>query len=66
MRIVVCDSRDPRDGRFIEEVGYYDPSYNPPQVSLKKERLLHWLSVGAQPSPTVKKLIRDQERSSIT
>ena len=64
MRIVVCDSRQPRDGRFIEEVGYYDLSYKPPKVSLKKERILHWLPVWAQPSPTVKKLIRDEERSS--
>ena len=57
MRIVVCDSRHPRDGRFIEELGYYDPSEKPAKVSLKKERLLHWLKVGAQPSPTVKRLI---------
>ena len=64
MRLVVCDSRQPRDGRFIEEVGYYDPSYKPPRISLKKERILHWLKVGARPSPTVKKLIRDKERSS--
>ena len=61
MRIVVCDSRQPRDGRFIEEVGYYDPSYKPPKVALKKERILHWLKVGAQPSPTVKRLINTQE-----
>ena len=62
MRIVVCDSRQPRDGRFIEEVGYYDPSFEPPKVSLKKERVAHWLKQGAQPSPTVKKLIRTFER----
>lgn len=64
MRVVVCDSRQPRDGRFIEEVGYYDPSYSPAKVSFKKERVLHWLKVGARPSPTVKKLINDQKWSS--
>ena len=62
MRIVVCDSRQPRDGRFIEEVGYYDPSFEPPKVSMKKERVTHWLKQGAQPSPTVKKLIKTFEK----
>ncbi len=61
MRVVVCDSRSPRDGRFIEEVGYYDPSCQPAKVSLKKERILYWIKVGAQPSPTVKRLINTQK-----
>jgi len=60
MRVVVCDSRSPRDGRFIEEIGYYDPSAIPVKVSLKKDRVLHWLKVGAQPSATVKKLIKTE------
>lgn len=58
MRLVVCDKKAPRDGRFIEELGFYDPSFSPPKLSLKKERILYWLKVGAQPSPTVKQLIR--------
>lgn len=63
MRIVVCDTRQPRDGRFIEEIGYYDPSFSPPKVSLKKERYLYWLKVGAQPSPTVKSIFRKRQSS---
>ncbi len=58
MRIVVCDSRSPRDGRFIEELGTYNPVGPTPTITLKKDRLLHWLKVGARPSPTVKKLIK--------
>lgn len=60
MRVVVCDSRQPRDGRFIEALGYYDPSFSPPKVALNKERTLHWLKAGARPSSTVKDLIRKQ------
>ena len=66
MRIVVCDSRHPRDGRFIEELGYYDPSFNPPKLSLKRERVLYWLKVGAQPSPTVNRLIKKEARETET
>ncbi|MFH1858437.1 MAG: 30S ribosomal protein S16 [Candidatus Omnitrophota bacterium] len=58
MRIVVCDTRNPRDGRFIEEIGYYDPSFKPVKLSMKKDRVQHWLKLGARPSPTVKNLIR--------
>lgn len=57
-RIVVADSRSPRDGAFIEELGSYDPRKNPPFVTLKKERAEYWLGVGAQPSPTVKSIIK--------
>ncbi len=57
-RIVVADSRSPRDGRFIEEIGTYDPRKDPPFVVLKKERADYWVNVGAQPSPTVKSIIK--------
>ena len=54
-RIGVCDARTPRDGRMIENVGYYDPlaKDEEKQVVLKEERIRHWLSQGAQPSKTV-------------
>ncbi len=55
-RIVVADSRSPRDGRFIERVGTYDPMLkkdNPERIRLKEERIKHWLGVGAQPSDRV-------------
>ena len=56
-RIVVADSRFPRDGRFIEEIGYYDPTKNPAVVTIKEEETLKWLNNGAQPSDTVKNLL---------
>ena len=56
-RIVAADSRMPRDGRFIEQLGTYDPRQNPAKVSLKKEEILKWLGNGAQPSDTVKNLL---------
>ena len=52
-RIVAADSRSPRDGRFIEAVGFYDPITNPATIRLDEERVKHWLSVGAQPTETV-------------
>jgi small subunit ribosomal protein S16 len=57
-RIVVTDSRSPRDGRYIEQIGYYDPTKNPAVVEIKKEKLDHWLQNGAQPSETVGQLIK--------
>jgi small subunit ribosomal protein S16 len=57
-RIVVADSRSPRDGRFVDQIGTYDPSFDPPRIQLRKERAEHWLHSGAQPSETVRKLIR--------
>ena len=56
-RIVVADSRYPRDGRFIEELGYYDPMKNPAELKLDNEKLQTWLKNGAQPTETVKALI---------
>ena len=55
-RIVVADSRYPRDGRFIEEVGYYDPTKEPSVIKIDEEKAKTWLANGAQPTDTVKKL----------
>ncbi len=57
-RIVVCDSRSPRDGRFIEELGTYDPSQNPAFIKLNAERAQYWLGVGAKPSETVRSIFK--------
>jgi small subunit ribosomal protein S16 len=57
-RIVVSDSRSPRDGRFVDQVGTYDPAFDPPKVTLKSDQVQHWLKSGAQPSDTVRKLIK--------
>ncbi len=59
-RVVIADSRSPRDGRFIESLGYYDPTENPRVVRLNAERARHWLELGAEPSGTVKSLLRQQ------
>lgn len=56
--IVAADSRSPRDGRFIEKVGQYNPMVVANQVSLKRERVLHWLQTGAQPTDTVRSILR--------
>jgi len=55
-RIVVADSRFPRDGRFIEEIGYYNPTTKPTTFQVDQEKALQWLSRGARPSDTVKEL----------
>ncbi|MDO4582351.1 MAG: 30S ribosomal protein S16 [Bacillota bacterium] len=57
-RIVVADARFPRDGRFIEEIGYYDPTKEPAVISIKEDRMEHWLATGASASDTVKNLIK--------
>jgi small subunit ribosomal protein S16 len=57
-RIVVADSRSPRDGRFIQQIGTYDPVSNPPKVSLKHDQAAYWLKSGAQASATVRKLMQ--------
>ena len=56
-RVVVADSRSPRDGRFIETVGTYNPLTEPEQVTLKEEAIMNWLSNGAQPSDTVRNIL---------
>ena len=60
-RIVVADSRYPRDGRFIEEVGYYDPTKNPSVVKVDGEKVKKWLSNGAQPTDTVRSILKKNE-----
>ncbi len=55
-RIVAADSRAPRDGRFIEQLGYYDPLKNPPDIKIDTEKAIGWLGKGAQPSETVRSL----------
>ena len=59
-RIVVADSRSPRDGRFIEVVGTYNPVANPAVVEINEELALKWLSTGAKPSDTVRNLFSNQ------
>ena len=59
-RVVIADAKMPRDGRFIEEVGYYDSRKTPSKVELKVERIKHWISKGAVPTVTVKNLLKKQ------
>lgn len=56
-RIVVTDSRNARDGRFIETIGYYNPQYDPSVVEVDADKAKKWLECGAQPSDTVRKLL---------
>ena len=58
-RIVVADSSYPRDGRFIEEIGYYDPTKNPSVVHVDGEKAKQWIANGAQPTDTVKKILKE-------
>jgi small subunit ribosomal protein S16 len=57
-RVVVADSESPRDGRFIEIIGSYNPRTDPPTIEIEQERARYWLSVGAQPSDPVVRLLR--------
>ena len=59
-RIVVADKRSPRDGRVIENVGTYNPQTDPSTVTLKQERLAHWIQQGARPTDTVLQLMKTQ------
>lgn len=59
-KIVAADSRFPRDGRFIEAVGTYNPNLDPMEVKLKEDRVKYWLGVGAQPTDTVRTLLRSE------
>ena len=62
-RIVAADPRSPRDGRFIEQVGIFDPVRDPPEVRLDMDRVDYWLKSGAQPSETVGRLIKNARKS---
>jgi len=57
-RVVVADSRSPRDGRFIENIGFYDPRTEPPTINVQADRALYWLGVGAQPSDAVLRMLK--------
>ena len=57
-RVVVADSRYPRDGRFIEEIGYYNPQTEPAEVKIDADKAKDWLAKGAQPTETVKSLLK--------
>ena len=57
-RIVVADGRSPRDGRFIEEIGYYDPMKKPAEIKVDSEKAAQWIKDGAQPTETVKVLLK--------
>ena len=57
-RVVVAEKRSKRDGRFVENVGYYDPCRNPADVKLNRERIDYWIERGAQPTETVRSLIK--------
>ena len=57
-RVIVADSRSPRDGRFIEEIGYYNPLTNPAEIKIDAEKAKKWLGNGAQPTETVKSLLK--------
>jgi len=59
-KVVAADSRSPRDGKFIEAIGLYNPKTDPATINIKEERALYWLNVGAQPTDTVKNLLTNQ------
>jgi len=62
-RVVVADSRSPRDGRFIEEIGTYNPLVNPAEIKIDKERANYWIKNGAQPTDTVRELLKKEPKT---
>ncbi|MBR5220707.1 MAG: 30S ribosomal protein S16 [Clostridia bacterium] len=60
-RIVIADSRSPRDGRFIEQIGFYNPLTNPAEIKIDAEKAKTWLANGAQPTETVRSLLKKTE-----
>jgi len=60
-RVVVADARSPRDGKFIEEIGYYNPMTNPAEIKINAEKATEWLKNGAQPTETVRSLLKKSE-----
>ena len=60
-RVVVADVMSPRDGRFIEEIGYYNPVANPAELKINEERAKYWIGTGAQPTDTVRGLLKQIE-----
>jgi small subunit ribosomal protein S16 len=63
-RVVVSDQRSPRDGRFIETIGHYNPQTDPSTIAIDEERLQHWVARGAQPTNTVKQLVKAQHKGA--
>jgi small subunit ribosomal protein S16 len=63
-RVVVADGRSPRDGRFIETIGHYNPQTEPSTILIDEDRMQHWLDRGAQPSGTVKQLMKARRKSA--
>lgn len=63
-RIVATESRSPRDGAHIEQLGIYDPTRNPAEFRYDEARMTHWLSKGAQPSDTIRELLKKAERAA--
>ena len=63
-RVVVADSREPRDGRFVEVLGHYDPRRDPAVVKIDAERAQYWIGKGAQPSDTVRSLLKKQTEAA--
>lgn len=59
-RIVVADVRSPRDGRFVDQVGHYNPLTDPPTVVVNEEKARHWIGVGAKPTDTVQRILQTQ------
>lgn len=64
-RVVVADRRSPRDGRFIETIGHYNPQTQPSTIVIDHERLDHWIALGAEPTNTVKKLMRAKDNPQV-
>ena len=62
--VVATDSRNPRDGKYLEDVGVYDPTQRPPRIELKTERIEHWLKNGARPSPTVAMIVKRARKAA--
>lgn len=60
-RVVVADERSPRDGKFIEEIGYYNPLTNPADIKIDTEKAAQWLANGAQPTDTVRSILKKAE-----
>ena len=60
-RVVVADERSPRDGKFIEEIGYYNPLTNPADIKINAEKATKWINDGAQPTETVRTLLKKSE-----
>lgn len=65
-RVVITDSRSPRDGRFIEQVGTYDPRTDPVAFAVKNDRVEHWIGVGAKPTDTVRKLLNSRKAEAVS